>query len=324
MRPYLLKGHERPLTQVKYNREGDLLVSCAKNLQPCLWFGEDGTRLGTFEGHNGAVWTCDFTWDSTRLITASADQTVRLWSVQTGKELHLFRVNEPCRAVSFSVGEQHAVFSTDSFMGTPPMLHVVRIEDDVAKQTSTPVISVEAPKGRITRAYFTDCNRQIITSHDYGYIRRWDTETGKLIQEVQVHDDALQDMQMSPDGTHAVTASLDKTSKLIDVQTFEVLKTYKTGRFVNSAAISPLFDHVVLGGGQDASQVTTTAAKAGGFEARFFHKIYQEEFGMVRGHFGPINTVAVSPSGRSFATGGEDGYVRLHHLDLDYFTTKFF
>lgn len=30
MRPYLLKGHERPLTQVKYNREGDLLVSCAK------------------------------------------------------------------------------------------------------------------------------------------------------------------------------------------------------------------------------------------------------------------------------------------------------
>jgi len=26
----------------------------------------------------------------------------------------------------------------------------------------------------------------------------------------------------------------------------------------------------------------------------------------------------------SFLTGGEDGYVRLHHFDLDYFTTKFF
>ena len=37
----------RPLTQVKYNKEGDLLVSCAKNLQPCLWFAEDGKRLGT-------------------------------------------------------------------------------------------------------------------------------------------------------------------------------------------------------------------------------------------------------------------------------------
>ncbi|KAF5829878.1 hypothetical protein DUNSADRAFT_15394 [Dunaliella salina] len=81
---------------------------------------------------------------------------------------------------------------------------------------------------------------------------------------------------------------------------------------------------VLLGGGQDASQVTTTSSKAGGFEARFFHKIYQEEFGNVRGHFGPINTVAFHPSGKSFLTGGEDGYVRLHHFDLDYFTTKFF
>jgi translation initiation factor 3 subunit I len=60
--------------------------------------------------------------------------------------------------------------------------------------------------------------------------------------------------------------------------------------------------------------VTTTAAKAGGFEARFFHKIYAEEFGNVRGHFGPINTVAFSPDGRSFTTGGEDGYVRMHHF----------
>lgn len=60
--------------------------------------------------------------------------------------------------------------------------------------------------------------------------------------------------------------------------------------------------------------MTTTSAKAGGFEARFYHKIYAEEFGSVRGHFGPINTVAFSPDGRSFTTGGEDGYVRVHHF----------
>ena len=32
---------------------------------------------------------------------------------------------------------------------------------------------------------------------------------------------------------------------------------------------------VLLGGGQEAAKVTTTAAKAGGFEARFFHKVCQ-------------------------------------------------
>lgn len=35
----------------------------------------------------------------------------------------------------------------------------------------------------------------------------------------------------------------------------------------------PVCAQVLLGGGQDASQVTTTSAKAGGFEARFFHKV---------------------------------------------------
>jgi len=34
-----------------------------------------------------------------------------------------------------------------------------------------------------------------------------------------------------------------------------VLKTYKTDRPVNSADISPIFDHILIGGGQEASQV---------------------------------------------------------------------
>ena len=33
------------------------------------------------------------------------------------------------------------------------------------------------------------------------------------------------------------------------------------------------FLQVVVGGGQEASQVTTTAGKAGRFESRFFHKV---------------------------------------------------
>ncbi|KAG1670206.1 hypothetical protein FOA52_014982 [Chlamydomonas sp. UWO 241] len=324
MRPYLLKGHERPLTQVKYNREGDLLVSCAKNLNPCLWWAENGMRLGTYEGHNGAVWSCDISVDSSRLYTASADQTVRMWQLNTGKQLHCFQQQEPCRAVSLSVGEGMLAFTTDAFMGTQPMIHIVKLEQDVEDQSSKDILSIECPKGRVTRVFWTELNRCMITSHDGGWLRKWDSETGKLLLEKQVHTDAIQDMQMSHDGSHAITASLDKTAKLIEPTTFEVLKTYNTGRLVQSAALSPIYDHVVLGGGQDASSVTTTSAKAGGFEARFFHKIFTEEFGNVRGHFGPINSVAFNPDGRSFTTGGEDGYVRMHPLDMDYHTTKYF
>ena len=56
--------------------------------------------------------------------------------------------------------------------------------------------------------------------------------------------------------------------------------------------MSPIFDHVLIGGGQDAAAVTTTAAKAGYFEARFFHKVFAEEFANARGHFSPINSGA--------------------------------
>ncbi|CAN0397507.1 unnamed protein product, partial [Discosporangium mesarthrocarpum] len=77
-------------------------------------------------------------------------------------------------------------------------------------------------------------------------------------------------------------------------------------------------EHVLLGGGQDAMTVTTTSSNVGKFETRFFHLIYETEFGRVKGHFGPINALAVNPSGLSYASGAEDGYVRLHHFDKDY------
>jgi translation initiation factor 3 subunit I len=66
--------------------------------------------------------------------------------------------------------------------------------------------------------------------------------------------------------------------------------------------------------------VTTTAASAGKFETRFHHMVFEQELGRVKGHFGPVNTLAFSPDGRSFASGAEDGYVRLHKLDPEYHT----
>ena len=51
-------------------------------------------------------------------------------------------------------------------------------------------------------------------------------------------------------------------------------------------------------------------------------QIFTEQIGSVRGHFGPINAVAFHPDGRSFSTGGEDGYVRINHFDNDYLSGR--
>jgi translation initiation factor 3 subunit I len=253
------------------------------------------------------------------LLSGSGDATARLWDMRSGSELFRFSFNEPCRAVKFSVGEKLAALTTDPFMNSVSGVHIVNIAEDPADQSGDILRSFTGPRGRIARVQWTDLNKTLITASEDGFIRRWDVETGKVTLESKVHDKHIMDLQMSPDGTHMISASNDCSAKLIDTQTLEVLKTFKSSVPVNSAAISPIFDHVLIGGGQDASQVTTTAGKAGHFEARFFHKIFQDEFGNVRGHFGPINAVQFSPDGTMFASGGEEGYVRLHHLDADYF-----
>lgn len=36
--------------------------------------------------------------------------------------------------------------------------------------------------------------------------------------------------------------------------------------------------------------VTTTSARQGGFEIRFWHRVFEEEVARVKGGFGPCNT----------------------------------
>ena len=99
---------------------------------------------------------------------------------------------------------------------------------------------------------------------------------------------AVTDLQWSVDHTYFITASKDKTARLMAARDLEVLKTYPSDTPLNSACITPKKDYVILGGGQAAMDVTTTAARQGKFEARFYHKIFEDEIGRVRGHFGPL------------------------------------
>ncbi len=96
--------------------------------------------------------------------------------MQNGKELFQFKMTEPCRAVNLSAGEGLMAFTTDAFMGTPPMIHIAKLEEDITQQTSNAVLSIDCPKGRITRIIWSDMNRTLVTSHDGGFVRKWDSE----------------------------------------------------------------------------------------------------------------------------------------------------
>lgn len=329
MLPKLLKGHERPLTTVKFNHEGDLFFTCAKDKLPCLWRADTGERIGTYGstgnyGHNGACMDLDVNFECTRLLTGSMDNSAKLWDVQSGKELLNIDHNAPVRAVSISAGNSLFLTCTFPFRTQPATIQIFKMEQDISDQTTNVQATLVAEENEHKRTVMTSCfwsptNDQVISADDKGIIRKWDVETGAQIACKNVHEDGITCCTYSPDKTMLLSSSIDKTAKLLDFKTLEVLKTYQTTAPVNCVAMSPIYNHVMLAGGQDASEVTTTSSRVGHFEVRFFHTIFEEEMGTVKGHFGPVNACAFFPNGRGFVSGGEDGYVRLHHFDPDYF-----
>ena len=84
-KPLMLHGHERSITQIKYNRDGDLLFSSAKDTHPCVWYSINGERLGTYEGHQGVVWAIDVDWETKYFMSGAGDQTLMIWDVATGQ-----------------------------------------------------------------------------------------------------------------------------------------------------------------------------------------------------------------------------------------------
>lgn len=324
MKPLILHGHERSITQIKYNREGDILFSSAKDQTPNVWFSLNGERLGTFETHSGAVWCIDVNWDTTRLMSGSADESLKLWDVQTGTEIGMIKTNSSVRTCNFSYSANMASYSTDTAMRQVCEIFIIDVRNaDKSIEKQDPIMRIKVDKPKVTSLLWGPLDETIITGHENGEIIQWDLRTGKELTSVHAHDGRINDLQMSKDHIFFITASKDATAKLFITDQLNLIKTYKTERPVNSAAISPLLDHVVLGGGQEAMEVTTTSSRAGKFDARFYHLVFEEEFGRVKGHFGPINSLAFHPDGKSYASGGEDGYVRVHNFDPSYFDFNF-
>jgi translation initiation factor 3 subunit I len=156
---------------------------------------------------------------------------------------------------------------------------------------------------------WTYADQNIIAGFDSGMIVKYDATTGQEVARKKVHTDRVNRLNFNRDKSMLITASRDCSALLLDPNNLEIVKTFRTDRPVNGAVISPTHPHILLGGGQDAQTVTTTSASQGKFETRFYHTVYGEEFGRVKGHFGPINALDVHPYGRSFASGSEDGYV---------------
>uniref|UniRef100_A0A7S4U866 Serine-threonine kinase receptor-associated protein n=1 Tax=Paramoeba aestuarina TaxID=180227 RepID=A0A7S4U866_9EUKA len=325
MKVVVLKGHGRGITQLKFNREGDLLFSVSKSKEINLWRASDGERLGTYHGHNGAVYAVDINRKSTRMITAGADNKAKVWDIEEGVELYSINLQTPGRAIEFAQGDKKFMVATDSVMGFFANILIFPFSEETSGLSNAPLatISLSPSRVKVLDLAWGPLNKNIFASTDNGKVLVYDSESLEKVHEIcdNARDSEVKRLTTSKDRMCILTACTDKTARLYDTRTFKQIKLYETGRPCNSADIypTPELDHILLAGGQGADQVTTTRVDPAQFASRVHHKIFQEELATIPGHFGPVNDVRYNPNGRSFATGGEDGYVRLNILDDEYF-----
>jgi translation initiation factor 3 subunit I len=207
-------------------------------------------------------------------------------------------------------------------MRQEPAIFIYDVEDEdeqaEANAVAKPVVTLLGHQGKINQAIWGPMNETIFSCSDDGTIKLWNPEPRKCIGTIDAHEQKITNFSFAKDFSHFITASADQTAKMYDTETQTLLRTFESDAPVNASAISPTRHHIILGGGQEAANVTMSDARMGKFEIKWFHKVFGDELGSVRGHFGPINTLDFSYDGFSFASGAEDGYVRIHNLPSSY------
>jgi WD domain, G-beta repeat len=158
-------------------------------------------------GHEGPVLMSSFSPDGRRVVTASRDNTARLWDVETGKGIAVLNghTNELSSAAFSPDGRRVVTASWDA---------TARLWD---VETGKEIAVLNGHRKLVRGAEFSPDGRRVVTASWDNTARLWDVETGKEIAVLNGHTDGVQSAAFSPDGRRVVTASEDKTARLWDV-----------------------------------------------------------------------------------------------------------
>jgi len=89
----MVKATAERVTALAFSPDGKIILSGAGYTDPVihLWEAQQGTHLGSLEGHRSWVSDLVFSADGSQLLSASADQTIRIWNWATRQPTGLLR-----------------------------------------------------------------------------------------------------------------------------------------------------------------------------------------------------------------------------------------
>eukprot|EP01001_Neometanema_parovale_P006071 NODE_2454_length_1418_cov_248.730502_g2334_i0.p1 GENE.NODE_2454_length_1418_cov_248.730502_g2334_i0~~NODE_2454_length_1418_cov_248.730502_g2334_i0.p1 ORF type:complete len:337 (-),score=55.23 NODE_2454_length_1418_cov_248.730502_g2334_i0:407-1354(-) len=281
-------GHSRPVAHIAYSNIVDdsfWFVSSCLDGKPHLRNGETGDWVGTFEGHKGAVWMSCFNKAATHITTASGDYSVKIWNALEGTDLQTWH-------------QPHCVKSVDwqesggaSRLVTGAMDKVIRLYD--VNSPATEPVAIEGHSGIVKTAVFHGDNQEtIFSASGDNTIKRWDLRSLQASHNVEIKD--LRGLEYHK-GQDLLVVSSKFAVTFLSPNDLSVVRQFTQTEEVECVSLAPDGSHFALG----------SKLKVKEFDKE------GNELQTHRGHHGPIFTIQYAPLSDQYASGSEDGMVRI-------------
>lgn len=286
--PLTCSGHTRPVVHLAFSDVTDssyFLISASKDGKPMLRQGDTGDWIGTFEGHKGAVWGVAINKDATKAASGAADFHAKIWDALSGGELLSIPHNHIVKSVHFS--------SDSTYLATGSNEKLLRIWD--LNKPESAITKFSGHTGGIKHLYFYRNDTRLVSCSDDKTVRIWDANSGQEIKRLDFTY-VPNSVEVSPNNT-VLTVASGNTVSFWDPEGLVKLNEFKVPTIVNSASFLPE-KSIFVCGGDDLKMY------------KFDYKTGQE-LESFKGHFGPVHCVRFSPDGELYASGSEDGTLRL-------------
>lgn len=299
------------VTVAKFNSNGELLFIADKDSKYITLISTTNNEIiGTYNGHNGVIWSIDVSIDSKYMVSCSGDMSCIVWNVENGEILN--RISETGIPKYASINNDLVAIACDPISKrSKSYISIYSLSDLINGVTNIKVKLEEEPGKRATSVnWLTD--EIIIVTYDDGTIKKINYKLNEIIQESKIHDECIKFVFFSDTRKELLTSSLDKCAKIVDIETFKINKTFRSSVPVNCAIFTPDQNYVILGGGIEAMMVAKTS------ENDLTTKIYQVSneklLKQITNHFGPLRCLDFNPNKSSFVTASQDGSAKIHYL----------
>eukprot|EP01025_Chloroclados_australasicus_P043587 TRINITY_DN4675_c0_g1_i5.p1 TRINITY_DN4675_c0_g1~~TRINITY_DN4675_c0_g1_i5.p1 ORF type:complete len:572 (+),score=90.82 TRINITY_DN4675_c0_g1_i5:87-1718(+) len=241
-----LDAHPGACFGLSFNRNGAYVASCGIDRVVKTWDPDSGTHYNTYTGVQAGINDVSFSEDSSLVLGASTDKSVRVWDTRSCQsKFTLNGHNDKVWTVCCSPLDNSKAVSGGAD-------RCIKVWDIRRGQISSNIMIASTCHS----VAITQDGTLIVSGHFDGGVRFWDQRTAKQVHEIkQVHSSAITGVVASNKFSQILTLGRDHKLKLIQQNGFNEIRTFNHMKFtIGREMVRPCFssdDNYIAAGASD-------------------------------------------------------------------------